>query len=307
MIKNIRSQSKTVKDPSEAQRNIKHDIKVTKEKNKTEDLKRERNKIINTLHKEIEKEERKKLNEKIEEIEKCKHDSNRMFQVIRQLLPKERKKILVHTENGVTASEKKKIVIVTNHFKEVFQRRREDEIKDIVPTEMKEPFKEVEIRKSVSRLKDNMSTGINDISAEMIKYSPKIVYQRIADIFNEVTKIGNMPDEVIEGVMVPLPKPGNPEGPPANLRPIMLLSILWKINAICMINRIQEKSENRIPLSQAEYRAGRSTTEHVFTCKILAEKAITSECYETTILLLDMSKAFDTVKRNNLMDYLKKY
>ena len=72
-----------------------------------------------------------------------------------------------------------------------------------------------------------------------------------------------------------------------------------------MIKRIQEKIENRIPLSQAVYRAGRSTTEHVFTCKILAEKAILSECYETTMLLLDMSKEFDTVKRNNLMELLE--
>ena len=48
-----------------------------------------------------------------------------MFQVIRQLQPKERKKILVHTKNGVTASEKKQIEIVTNHFKEVFQTRGE--------------------------------------------------------------------------------------------------------------------------------------------------------------------------------------
>ena len=69
-----------------------------------------------------------------------------------------------------------------------------------------------------------------------------------------------------------------------------------------MIKRIQEKIENRIPLSQAAYRPGRSMTEHVFTCKILAEKAVTSECYKTTILLLDMSKAFDTVNRNNLME-----
>ena len=72
-----------------------------------------------------------------------------------------------------------------------------------------------------------------------------------------------------------------------------------------MINRIQEKIKNRIPLSQAAYRAGRSTTEHVFTCKSLAEKAVKSECYETTILLLDMIKAFDTVKRNNLMELLE--
>ena len=252
-----------IKDLSEAQGKIKLDIEATTNKIKREDLKGERIKIINTLHKEIEKEERKKLNEKIEEIEKYKGDSNRMFQVIRQLQPKETKKILVHTENGVKASEKKQIEIVINHFKEMFQ-RREDEIKDIEPTEMKGPFTEVEIRKSVSWLKNNKSTGIDDISAEMIKYSPKIVYQQIADIFNEMAKTGNIPDEVIEGVLVPLPKPGKPQGPPANFRPIILLSILRKILAICMINRIQEKIENRIPLSQTAYRAGRSITEYVF-------------------------------------------
>ena len=96
-----------MKDLSEAQRKIKLDMEATTYKNKREDLKRESYKIINTLHKESEKEERKKLNEKIEEIEKYKDDSSRMFLVIRQLQPKERKKILVHTENGVTASEKK--------------------------------------------------------------------------------------------------------------------------------------------------------------------------------------------------------
>ena len=149
----------------------------------------------------------------------------------------------------------------------------------------------------MSRLKNNKSTGIDDISTEIIKYSPEIVYQQIADIFSEMAKIGNIPDEVMEGVLVPLPKPGKPQGPPANLRLIILLSILRRILAICMIKRIQEKIENRIPLSLATYRAGKSTTEHVFTCKFLAETAQVSEFYETTILLLDMSKAFDTVKK----------
>ena len=155
-----------------------------------------------------------------------------MFQVIRQLQLKERKKILVHTENGVTRSEKRQIEIITNHFKEVFQRRGEQEIKDIEPTEMKRPLTEVEIRKSLSRLKNNKSTGIDDISAETTKFSPKIVYQQITDIFNEMAKTGTIPEEVIEGVLVLLPKPGKPQGPPANLRPIILLSILRKILAI---------------------------------------------------------------------------
>eukprot|EP00794_Sanderia_malayensis_P018431 gene18431-biopygen12371 len=39
--------------------------------------------------------------------------------------------------------------------------------------------------------------------------------------------------------------------------------------------------------------------------KILAEKAITSADYKVILLLLDMSKAFDTVRRKDLFDILK--
>lgn len=43
---------------------------------------------------------------------------------------------------------------------------------------------------------------------------------------------------------------------------------------------------------------GRGTTEQVLTMKLLAEKAITSCDYTTQILMMDMSKAFDTVRRS---------
>ena len=59
-----------------------------------------------------------------------------------------------------------------------------------------------------------------------------------------------------------------------------------------------------IPPSQAAYQSGHSTTEQVFTLKILAEKAITSENYDIFILMLDMSKAFDTVNWSKLMQTL---
>ena len=46
---------------------------------------------------------------------------------------------------------------------------------------MKRPFTEVEIRKSVSRLKNNKGTGMDD--------SPKLVYQQIVDSFNEMATL----------------------------------------------------------------------------------------------------------------------
>ena len=65
--------------------------------------------------------------------------------------------------------------------------------------------------------------------------------------------------------------------------------------AVCMKKRIIDKLDAEIPPSQAAYIAGRSTTEHVFAANVLVEKAITSANYLIHLLMLDMSKAFDTL------------
>merc|ERR1711923_266199 len=103
----------------------------------------------------------------------------------------------------------------------------------------------------------------------------------------------------------PVPKPGKKKGPPENLRPIILLSILRKILTIALLNRIWDRLATRIPKSQAAYQRGRSTTEQVLALKILIDKALISNDYDIYILLLDMSKAFDTVNRRTLLKYLQ--
>ena len=109
------------------------------------------------------------------------------------------------------------------------------------------------------------------------------------------------------GLLTPLQKPGKQKGPPENLRPVILLSTLRKILAICLIERIQHKINTFLPISQTAYSHGRSGSELVFSFKILAEKAVTSQNYEINLLLLDMSKAFDTIKRETLFTDLQNY
>ena len=72
-----------------------------------------------------------------------------------------------------------------------------------------------------------------------------------------------------------------------------------------MIKRTSQKFSNKIPITQAAYRAGRSTTDNVFTFKVLAEKALTKKDYETHLLMLDMSKAFGTVQSISLFNELQ--
>ena len=160
--------------------------------------------------------------------------------------------------------------------------------------------------KAISSLKNNKSSGCDNIRSEHLKYAPIEIHTEIAELLNSTAENGEYPKEIKIGHLTPLPKPGKPKGPVENLRPNVLLSILRKILAICVIRRIDERVRKFIiPNTQAAYTKGRSTTELIFAFKLLAEKAVTSSNYEINLLMLDMSKAFDTIQRGVLFDDLK--
>jgi hypothetical protein len=237
-------------------------------------------------------------------FENTKEDTQRMFKCIKNInRSKPKTPLLLQGENGLTADEKEQVSIITKHFKAQFQTGA-DPLPNIKPKEMKIPFTKTEVGKAIKSLKNNRSAGADGVKAELLKYGPESYSEEIAIILNEIAKTGDHPKEIIQGILNALQKPGKARGPTSNLRPIILLSMLCKILATCIAKRAGPTIDQQIPLSQAAYREGRSTTEHAFATKILAEKAVTSQNYEIYILLMDMSKAFDTIDRKTLMDDL---
>ena len=195
--------------------------------------------------------------------------------------------------------------IITEHFKNMFTVVTTDQPIIIKRAEMKTPFTADEIDKASKSMKNRKSVGEDGLNAEYVKYGPPEIHNGIAILLNTIAKTGKYPAEIKSGTLAPIPKPGKKQGPPANLRPIILLSIIRKILAICLIRRCWDRLSTRIPIAQSAYQSGRSTTEQVFAIKMLAEKAITSSTYNIYLLLLDMSKAFDTVCRNKLLKDLQ--
>ena len=184
------------------------------------------------------------------------------------------------------------------------------ETKELLPTipppcEMKTPFTGLEIKKAAESLKNRKSVGDDNLDAEFVKYGPLEIHEGVAKLLNNVASTGEYPEQIKQGILKPLRKPGKKPGPPSNLRPIILLSVLRKLLAICMIRRCWNRLSTKIPIEQAAYQAGRSTTEQVFAIKMLVEKAITSSNYNIYLLLLDMSKAFNTVSCGKLLKDLQ--
>ena len=278
-----------------------------KQKHLRQNLKRERNQLLNRIHRLIAEEDMKDINGKVDVIEKMKEDSYRMFKAVNIIKNRTSKQnLLIETENkGLTSNEETQIRQITKFFQQFFNKENAENQLAMDPKPMTKPFEIDEIEKAVKSLKNNKCPGIDEISSEQIKYGPRELHEEITSILNQIAETGNTLKEIKTGVLIPLQKPGKKIGPCSNLRPIILLSVIRKIIAIVMCRRISDRLIQYIPKSQAAYQSGRSTTEQVFVMRTMAEKAIAAKDYTTHILMMDMSKAFDTVNRNKLINDLK--
>ena len=146
----------------------------------------------------------------------------------------------------------------------------------------------------------------NQINLELIKYAPIHVHQLIADTYNQAATLVIYPAELNEGLLTALQKSKMKIDESNNLRPIILLSTFSKIVAVIMTSRIKDRIEKEIPLTQTAYRSGRSTTKHVFALKLAIERTLTSKDKTLHLILLDMSKAFDSINRKLLLQDLSK-
>ena len=305
--RNKKSSNPEVIQLSEEQKGLNARINSNISDDKRKELKAERNQKLHTIRVIIENEKASKLNEQVAEIEAKHTDNTKMLLAVKALRnEKPKKKLVIDQPNGGTTKEaKEQVVIIRQFFENFFSDKDYEEITNIPPMEMRTPFTDTEVKKAINKLKNGKSVGIDNIKAEQLKYGPHEVAHTIAEIINDMAKTGEYPREIKHGILTPLQKPGKKSGPCTNLRPIILLSMLRKILAICVLNRVIDRIVQSLPNSQAAYQQGRSMTEQIFTLKLLIEHTISSQNLYLWLLLMDMSKAFDTVKRKILLEDLR--
>ena len=286
---------------------LQKDIESCTDKNVRKIKMQQKKMLKQKMSKRINEVKKIQLENELTQIESLKNDSTRYFAAMKELNRKRNQTIIVKDKNGKTAvTENEQIEIVTEYFKQMLAPDgSKNNYVTYTPKEMTNPFTGNEIAKAAAKLKNGKSAGPDSIELELIKHAPQSTYTQIAQIYNYIAKKGEDVIELKLGLLRPLPKPGKTKGPVENLRPIILLSVLRNVMTICLIERTWDRLKHHIPPDQSAYQPGRGTTEQVFTIKLLAEKAIISEDYTVHLLLLDMSKAFDTVNRKTLFEDLE--
>jgi hypothetical protein len=126
---------------------------------------------------------------------------------------------------------------------------------------------EHEIEEELSKLKNNKSTGDNGIPAEILKNVVGKLKNRVSALIKRIFQEERKPQQLRSAVICLIPKKGNRTNW-ENYRGISLLDVTYKVMTRVIIR-------NRLSLLaligeyQGGVRKGRSTTDQIFTLKML--------------------------------------
>ena len=270
-------------------------------------LKKEQNKILHEIKHRLEQNKEHELNLKVSQLDHI-EDASKMYKSVKILQQKSFINPYVYDENKKCMTKPSEIYkVVRGHFEKHFN---DDDVSSInpfdgQPRKLNKEISIEEVTAGINKLNDNKTPGIDNISAEMVKYGPLALSKAFKNTLNEAFE-KEIELGLGDGILVSLLKPGKTKGPVTNLRPVILLPILRKILSNIVLHRIQPKVERFLSDSQAAYRPSRSTSDIVWAYKWISAKTQKSQI-RVYITSIDMSSAFDTIRREQLVDIAKKF
>ena len=164
-----------------------------------------------------------------------------------------------------------------------------------------------EVSKIISSLNPRKSSGYDDISVSILKHNSEIISPVLSNLVNESFLTGVYPDCLKLAKVIAIFK-GGKQSQPCNYRPISLLSNLDKIiekliytRLISFLNKYNILNDN-----QYGFRHGHSTTLAIshFYENLLDSR---DKGKATCAILVDLSKAFDSVNHDVLIFKLSRY
>ena len=253
--------------------------------------------------KELETEHANKLAESINNTD----DTKRMFEATRALATgnKQTEPISVFdSDNQLVGNEEEKACIVRQWFLQHYS-SSDTPLEPFTgpPRPLQTPITCEEVKYAAGKLKNGKAVGPDQIPNELLKYAPDRFYEEYASLINRSFELSEHVPSFTEGYLAPLQKPGKPKGPVKSLRPLCLLNGTRKLLSLITLHRVSRQISEFTGPWQNAYKAGHSCANIVWTQRILIS-VVKEKRWEFSKMGIDMSSAFDTIKRSVILDLL---
>ena len=162
-----------------------------------------------------------------------------------------------------------------------------------------------EIQKVINSMPTGKAPGIDKISLRVIKNCLPAILPTLTSIINDSLVSGVFPSVWKNAEVTPIYKQGDHEKADNN-RPISLLPILSKICERTVLNQFMPYlvSNDRLSMKQSGNRKWHSTETSLIHTTDMILSAIDQK-KTTAVVLLDMSKAFDSISHKTLYNKLQ--
>ena len=164
---------------------------------------------------------------------------------------------------------------------------------------------ENDVKTVIKNLCNNKANLIGSIPANILKLSLESYLPKLTKIINDCFQNGCFPDELKLAEVIPIYKKGD-NLLKGNYRPVSILSHISKIFERLAFNQISNYFESKFSTLLTGFRKNHGTQNALLKIIELWKKAL-DEGNNVGAILMDLSKAFDTLNHNLLLAKLNAY
>ena len=253
------------------------------------------------------------IEERCQEIDNSlgKNNNKKAYQLVKDLTgSKQGRTTTIQDKNGKRLTEDKDILNRwTEYCSELYNHKAKGDpevLKHPPVTNIdSHPILLEEVEAAVKSLKPGKSPGVDNIPAELLQAGGETMIDVLLNICNKIWQTGEWSTPWTQSLVITLPKKGNLLQC-QNYRTISLISHASKVMLKILLNRLTPQAETIIAEEQAGFRPGRSTTEQIFSLRILCERYLQHQ-QDLFHVFVDFKKAFDRVWHAALWSTMKLY
>ena len=165
--------------------------------------------------------------------------------------------------------------MIWKYFEDLYNTDTQEQLQSTCVALMafREVIKRTEVEVGAGKLINGKAAGKDEVTGEMIKGGGNKVVDWIWRLCNTAFESGVVPEDWRSAVIFPIYKNKGKRNECSNYRGICLLSVVGKIYAGILVDRVCKLTEGLSEDKQGGFRAGRGCVDQTFTMKQIGEKA----------------------------------